>query len=115
VEWELLEIVLLTSERYLTSVENRLRRLEALFGELLPDVDIEAALASHKKSSSVTAVKTQDIAVGVAESQTNLQYEALPLVAAGFEWKESSTDIDELADGKRTVISAPDLRIHVSK
>jgi len=98
----------------LTSVENRLRRLEALFGELLPDVDIEAALASHK-SSSVTAIKTEDTAVGATESQTNLQYETLPLVAAGFEWKESSTDINELADGKRTGISTPDLGIHVFK
>ena len=114
-QWDLLGNDILTSERYLTSVENRLRRLEALFGELLPDVDIEAALASHKKSPSITAVKTEDTAVGTAESQTNLQYEALPLVAAGFEWKESSTDIDELADGKRTGISTPDLRIHVFK
>ena len=82
----------------MTSIENRVKDLEALVQRLSPGINVEEALESADLQPSVTNSSETE---HVAEQNTteNVQNEALPLGATGFEWQEVNPLIDELADG----------------
>jgi transcriptional regulatory protein GAL4 len=107
-------------------VERRLYKLEKLFGELLPDLDIEQALLS-KTPRKVNQELPQDATVNheplldmvqeASPSSTSMTAselqvaesfpEALPDEADGFEWKEESADVAELTDGMASLSVEP--------
>ncbi|KAK9413418.1 putative C6 transcription factor [Seiridium unicorne] len=93
--------------QYLTSVERRLQRLENLFAQLLPDVNLEEALASSPLDNPANSPigtrspKTPDFNAPEAVSAIKREpggkiSEAVPQEADGFDWQE---DFSELADG----------------
>jgi transcriptional regulatory protein GAL4 len=97
---------------YLTEVETRLHKLERLFAERLPDVNIEQALAAvtvtdvrqepvNEPSSRTTSLTEADL-----ERQKSLS-ESLPDEADGFEWTEETNDVSELTDGMAALSVAP--------
>lgn len=106
----------LTNSRYLTSVERRLRKLETLFAQMLPDVDIENALESTPLSNNVSSVETPffDKVLDLPTSPPNGNNraeelsEALPDEADGFDWKEQASDIDDIADGMAALSVEPE-------
>ena len=102
-------------DSYLTNIEKRLNRIEDLFSELLPDVNLEDALAStsmEARGSSVAptpglaaATPASDVSpvlVGgkIGESIS----EAVPDEPDGFDWQE---DVNELADGMAALSVEP--------
>ena len=99
------------SNSYLTSVEHRLRRLEALFTELLPEVDIEQALSAGA-SSSHTKVLNRTSDDYVQGDQPPSEHdgvfpEAVPAEPDGFDWREETSTINELADGMAALSVEP--------
>lgn len=99
---------------HLTNVENRLQKLEALFARLLPDVNLEDALSQSATSTPTsehpTAIRQEEIrsldTVSHGREETP-PYEALPQEADGFDWKEETGDVDELADGMASLSVEP--------
>ncbi|KAM5346113.1 hypothetical protein ACJ41O_009118 [Fusarium nematophilum] len=96
---------------YLTSVERRLARLEHLFSQLLPDVNIDDALASRAVEApadiSKPAAYPSAPARATAPSGPNQGgsiSEVVPEDADGFDWQE---DMDELADGMASLYVEP--------
>ncbi|KAI1875842.1 uncharacterized protein JN550_002128 [Neoarthrinium moseri] len=100
---------------YLTSVENRLRKLEGLFTKLLPDVNLEEALASaHSDTSSSPLPSTYQSKSPIfnpARSPETINHgtgskisEAVPQESDGFDWQEDSS---ELADGMAALSVEP--------
>lgn len=101
--------------RYLTQVERRLSNLESLFADLLPDVDLDEALASTSRDPAAGSLGTRaepsvPSAKGAAASQKppeNVEEsisEAVPDEADGFDWQE---DVNELADGMASLSVEP--------
>lgn len=106
---------------YLTSVERRLHRLEALFAELLPEVNLEEALASSS-SQSTSATWQQSVSQPLSAPTSPNQSltgsksagerdstftEAVPSEPDGFDWKEEATSVDDLADGMASLSVEP--------
>ncbi|KAI6780574.1 Regulatory protein-like protein [Emericellopsis cladophorae] len=99
---------------YLTSVEQRLRQVEDLFAELLPEVDLEEALASQGtgglealkvKRASATPVATHALETSASDVLLEESIsEAVPAEADGFDWQE---DVNELADGMAALSVEP--------
>uniref|UniRef100_A0A0C4DJ93 Gal4 dimerisation domain-containing protein n=1 Tax=Fusarium oxysporum (strain Fo5176) TaxID=660025 RepID=A0A0C4DJ93_FUSOF len=99
-------------EFYLTRVERRLANVERLFGQLLPDVDINEALASQGVETPADASQPNaslspptnptsphsPVQVGGAIS------DAVPAESDGFDWQE---DVDELTDGMASLSVEP--------
>ncbi|EGU86278.1 hypothetical protein FOXB_03213 [Fusarium oxysporum f. sp. conglutinans Fo5176] len=97
---------------YLTRVERRLANVERLFGQLLPDVDINEALASQGVEAPADASQPNaslspptnptsphsPVQVGGAIS------DAVPAESDGFDWQE---DVDELTDGMASLSVEP--------
>lgn len=95
---------------YLTSVERRLHRLEALFAQRLPDVNLEEALASGGETPRSPSVPAQSPSSLVSSTRPSSPHgrdkisEAVPDEADGFDWHE---DVDELADGMAALSVEP--------
>lgn len=104
----------LNRHRYLTSVERRLHRLERLFAQLLPDVDLEDALAKAHLNGPASPVVVQspttpdfnspDALVTSHEGPRSTFSEAVPQEVDGFDWQE---DFGELADGMAALSVEP--------
>ncbi|KAL1305455.1 hypothetical protein AAFC00_002334 [Neodothiora populina] len=101
---------------HLTHVENRVHKLEALFARLNPDVDLETALSqndiatptgSTDLSSSIRSEDFKPLECLNQPRQETPPYEALPQEADGFDWKEETTDVDDLADGMASLTVEP--------
>ncbi|KAH7310325.1 putative fungal-specific transcription factor [Rhexocercosporidium sp. MPI-PUGE-AT-0058] len=102
----------------LTAAEDRIRKLEAAFAELLPDVDLDNLLGStsdrplsrsrRKNSeplrSEVTGVQARDL---LRESASPGAEEALPQQADGFDWAEETT-LSGLSDGMAALSIKPE-------
>lgn len=98
-----LELTLYIS--YLSQVERRLNRLEQLFSELLPDVNLEKALRATGTRSYGTASTSVGPSDDLAREQTEDSIsEVVPEEADGFDWQE---DVDELADGMAALSVEP--------
>jgi hypothetical protein len=103
---------LLTITRHLINVESRLQKLEALFGRILPDVDLDDALSSPALSSAQYGSRHLWInnfsTTGEPRATTvALASETLPQTVDGFDWKEQATDVTELADGMAALSVEP--------
>jgi transcriptional regulatory protein GAL4 len=97
-------------------VEQRLRQVETLFAELLPDVDLEEALVLQDKGGlDVLKAKANRESMSPLtrhESRTSANdapleesiSEAVPAEADGFDWQE---DVNELADGMAALSVEP--------
>ncbi|EEY19324.1 lactose regulatory protein LAC9 [Verticillium alfalfae VaMs.102] len=94
---------------YLTDVESRLERVEKLFAELLPDVDINKALGA-RATGTPKRTASDHFAPRGPSSQTPGQQvsspisEAVPEESDGFDWQE---DIAVLADGMAALSVEP--------
>ena len=97
---------------YLTAIEDRLHKLETLFAQRLPDVDLEHALESVVEVEIKEEGGPDDPAAITPwagpeiERQQSLS-ESLPDEADGFEWTESTTDVSELTDGMAALSVTP--------
>ena len=99
---------------YVTSIEKRLKNLEALFAKLLPDVKIDDALSSFAVSpqEDVQAeVRSQgshaSASVPLEEGGDGAISEAMPDEANGFDWQEEATSFGELTDGMAALSIEP--------
>lgn len=102
----------------LTAAEDRIRRLEAAFAQLLPDVDLDELLNTNSDKplgrvcrqdaepvqSEVSEIKTRDF---VRESASPGAEEALPQQADGFDWAEETT-LSGLSDGMAALSIKPE-------
>ncbi|KAH7256028.1 fungal-specific transcription factor domain-containing protein [Fusarium tricinctum] len=97
---------------HLTRVERRLARLEHLFAQLLPDVNLDEALASRPVQVSTdapnpaTAVSSpaHSITPSAEDQREGSISEVVPEEADGFDWQE---DVDDLADGMASLHVEP--------
>ncbi|KAH7362221.1 lactose regulatory protein LAC9 [Plectosphaerella cucumerina] len=97
---------------YLSSVEKRLAKVEALFAQLLPHVNLEEALAGGpgdaRKTTAPEVPRTETSPrspVAPATPGTGGPIsEAVPDEADGFDWQE---DVDVLADGMAALSVEP--------
>ncbi|KAK8078595.1 GAL4-transcription factor [Apiospora saccharicola] len=99
---------------YLTSVERRLNKLEALVAQRLPDLNIDEALASFGTGAASPSASAQSPSVGqtpFAPTHTSGPddgaakiSEAVPDEADGFDWQE---DANEVADGMAALSVEP--------
>jgi transcriptional regulatory protein GAL4 len=97
---------------HLTRVERRLARLERLFAQLLPDVNLDEALASRAVQVSTDAPNpaaagsspTHSITPSAQDQREGSISEAVPEEADGFDWQE---DVDDLADGMASLHVEP--------
>ena len=100
------------TRQYLTAIEHRLQKLESLFAKHLPDVDIDQALQSLTAAELKQEVVFEMPVVGTprtepdAELQKTLS-ESLPEAADGFEWREETTEVSDLADGMAALSVEP--------
>jgi hypothetical protein len=96
-------------------VERRLQRLENLFAQRLPDVNLEEALASSQlngpaspsaRTQSPTTPDFNDLEAALTPRSENASKisEAVPQEADGFDWQE---DFSELADGMAALSVEP--------
>ncbi|KAI5460214.1 lactose regulatory protein LAC9 [Mariannaea sp. PMI_226] len=85
---------------YLSSIERRLQRMEALIARLHPGMDIEKALAStvipSTKNSQSKDSNFAGYIIGSSKSPNDPISERVPDEADGFDWHEN---VDDLADG----------------
>lgn len=100
------------SARYLTSLERRLHKLENLFAELLPGINIEEALAASttvltKPRATLNATRSVNTQGTSSQEEDRTFSEALPDESDGFDWKEEATTIDDLADGMAALSVEP--------
>lgn len=98
--------------RYLSSVEQRLHKLEGLFAELLPDVDLEGMLASSSTSSKTPATLSERVTPTMRRTAPTQEgedtfSEALPDDPDGFDWREETTDENDFADGMASLSIDP--------
>lgn len=97
----------------MTSVENRLAKLEVVLKNLLPDVDIEDVLSSPSLLSHPTQITSSDSyaaanANGIVDNVSGDELsENLPQEADGFDWKEEATDVHALSDGMAALSVEP--------
>ncbi|KAM6505549.1 hypothetical protein FSOLCH5_013725 [Fusarium solani] len=97
---------------YLTRVERRLASIEHLFGQLLPDVNIDEALASRAVDIPTDAFQSAASQPSPANATSpggpvrpaSTISEAVPEEADGFDWQE---DVSELADGMASLSVEP--------
>ncbi|KAG4429339.1 hypothetical protein IFR05_015181 [Cadophora sp. M221] len=102
----------------LTAAEDRIRKLEAVISELLPDVDLEDLVTSASDKplsrffrndseplrSEIADVQARDI---LRESASPGAEEALPQQADGFDWAEETT-LSGLSDGMAALSIKPE-------
>lgn len=94
----------------MTNVERRLNRLENLFAQLHPDLNLEEALANAAvtEPSSITAAGTsRETPAATADPEaaaSPVPAEAVPDEADGFDWQE---DVGDLADGMAALSVEP--------
>ena len=105
----------------LTAAEDRIAKLEAAFADLLPNLDLDLALASLEDGSpqsydqsqgaaapaSVEAEPSSPTMRNVRESTSPEPEEKLPLQADGFDWVERET-LSELSDGMGALSIQPE-------
>lgn len=103
--------IVINSNRYVTSLENRVQQLEALLAKLLPDGDVESALSQIPSPSSPdfntwvtveprTKVETTDSLADEKEIPSEGPPDDLPILSNGFEWSEQDDDpTNYIADG----------------
>jgi transcriptional regulatory protein GAL4 len=105
----------------LTAAEDRIAKLEAAFADLLPNLDLDLALASLEDGSpqsydqsqgaagpaSVEAEPSSPTKRNVRESASPVPEEKLPLQADGFDWFERET-LSELSDGMGALSIQPE-------
>ena len=97
----------------MTQVEDRLRKFEAVFARLLPDVAVEDALSSTPPFQLPSHIPTSNSLEGAtARKGTNNvpeegRREALPQEADGFDWTEEETDVHGLSDGMAALSIEP--------
>ncbi|KFZ09424.1 hypothetical protein V502_08758 [Pseudogymnoascus sp. VKM F-4520 (FW-2644)] len=101
--------MIINSNRYVTSLENRVQQLEALVARLLPDGDVESALFPIPPLSSpdFNTVEptggTMEITASLAEEKempSEGSPDDLPILSNGFEWSEQDDDpTNYIADG----------------
>ncbi|KAF5665226.1 GAL4-transcription factor [Fusarium circinatum] len=97
---------------HLTRVERRLVNVERLFQQLLPDVDINEALASRGVEAPADASQpttslsppTNSSSTDSPVQATNAISDAVPAESDGFDWQE---DVDELTDGMASLSVEP--------
>lgn len=93
-------------------MERRLQKLETLFGQLLPDIDIESSLESVDVSTSEPPIFDRVVALQTPPITTPLRQEewseALPDEADGFDWREQASEVDDLADGMAALSVEPE-------
>ncbi|KAF5645822.1 GAL4-transcription factor [Fusarium tjaetaba] len=97
---------------YLTRVERRLANVERLFHQLLPDVDINEALASRGVEVPADASQPNSsvsLPINPSSPDTPVQAsgaisDAVPAESDGFDWQE---DVDELTDGMASLSVEP--------
>ncbi|PNP86639.1 hypothetical protein FNYG_00029 [Fusarium nygamai] len=97
---------------YLTRVERRLANVERLFHQLLPDVDINEALASRGVEVPADASQpntSMSPPINPSSPDTPVQAsgaisDAVPAESDGFDWQE---DVDELTDGMASLSVEP--------
>uniref|UniRef100_A0A8H7KD69 Zn(2)-C6 fungal-type domain-containing protein n=1 Tax=Bionectria ochroleuca TaxID=29856 RepID=A0A8H7KD69_BIOOC len=97
---------------HLTRVERRLARLERLFAQLLPDVNLDEALASRAvqvstdvpNPAAVRLSPTHSITPSPQDQRESSILEAVPVEADGFDWQEN---VDDLADGMASLHVEP--------
>lgn len=103
----------LTSQySHLTRVERRLARLEHLFAQLLPDVNLDEALASRPvqaltdtpNPATARSSPTHAITPSAEDQREGSISEVVPEEADGFDWQE---DVDDLADGMASLHVEP--------
>ncbi|KAK7205883.1 putative C6 transcription factor, partial [Myxozyma melibiosi] len=95
------------TRKYLTQVETRVDRLEALISELIPNADIDKLLAMsvhdhawRKSNGSIPGKKSQDDAADAKdEHQPIAIQETVPDEADGFDWVEQDFTHNDLSDG----------------
>ena len=93
-----------------------------MFARLLPDVNIEDALSQNTTNTTLTSTTTTTPEVPSPlrledakqldylvsrEREVTPPYEALPQEADGFDWKEETADVDDLADGMASLSVEP--------
>ena len=97
----------------MTNVEDRLKKLEAVFAHLLPGVDIEDALCSllpPQLPPQISSSNSFEAAAADERTDTVLKdrlSEALPQEADGFDWTEEATSVDGLSDGMAALSVEP--------
>ncbi|KAK2015870.1 lactose regulatory protein LAC9 [Colletotrichum eremochloae] len=89
---------------YLTSVENRLTRIENLFAELLPKYDIDEALAVRATENWKGETTRPASPTSTPSEAHNVISEAVPEESDGFDWQE---DIEVLSDGMAALSVEP--------
>ena len=78
--------------------------MESLFGQLLPDVNLDEALTRQRQQAQPTASHSPtDTASPRSPGQLGIS-EAVPEEADGFDWHE---DVNELADGMASLSVEP--------
>ncbi|KAF5716919.1 GAL4-transcription factor [Fusarium mundagurra] len=97
---------------YLTRVERRLANVERLFHQLLPDVDLNEALASRGVEVPADASQPNTSVsppINPSSPEPPVQAsgaisDAVPAESDGFDWQE---DVDELTDGMASLSVEP--------
>jgi transcriptional regulatory protein GAL4 len=89
-----------------------LQRLESLFAQRLPDVDIEQALHSITTADTKQEDIQETPAVATPQTESDVERqrtlsESLPDEADGFEWKEETTEVSDLTDGMAALSVEP--------
>lgn len=85
-----------------------MQKLEALFAQLNPDVDLEQALDSNTRST--LAKSPPDTAHGSTASDTKQETslsEVVPNDVDGFNWHEQGATVDDIADGMASLAIEP--------
>ncbi|KAK2810717.1 hypothetical protein FQN50_002760 [Emmonsiellopsis sp. PD_5] len=99
----------------LTYAEDRIRKLEAAFSALLPNVDIDAflnpsppqALGGPRKQKGESSQKPAPPTAS-KDVTSDAASEALPQLADGFDWAEKELTLSELSDGMAALSIRPE-------
>ncbi|OBT78608.1 hypothetical protein VF21_02345 [Pseudogymnoascus sp. 05NY08] len=90
------------TREYVTSLENRLQKLEAKCAELIPGVDLEklAPQTPGIPGSSTWELPTNPWAATTSDAPSHPSYtDSFPRISTGFEWSEQGDALNQLADG----------------
>jgi transcriptional regulatory protein GAL4 len=105
--------------RNLTAAEDRIRKLEAAFADLLPHVDINSIVSSSSSdaprtpghSDAALAAKPEAAAsvlnLNLRENASAGAEETLPQQPDGFDWVEETT-LNEMSDGMAALSIKPE-------
>ncbi|RQM08687.1 hypothetical protein DH86_00000413, partial [Scytalidium sp. 3C] len=102
----------------LTEAEDRIRKLEAVFAELLPNIDLNSVLSSssydgrisdNEAESSVAKLElpASPAKASPADSTSHPAEESLPQRADGFDWVEETT-VSDISDGMAALSIKPE-------